>query len=139
MGVCLPPVGPEPVQDVSDELLGRGVDLVTSVGPVPVILNDHLDLGSPGPVLGELDELLIVAGHQPQHTESVMTRTRVSSPGQRMSHDHDACCPRPSLCEAVLNGWRRPQVGRKCLEDLLSRRGLLLAHVSQLNEMPTPS
>lgn len=70
VGICLPPVCPEPVQDVSDELLGRGVDLVPGVGPVPVILNDHLDLGSPGPVLGQLDKLLIIARHQPGHTGS---------------------------------------------------------------------
>ena len=56
-----------------------------------------------------------------------------------MSHDHEARGPRPSLPQAVLNGWRRPQVWRKCLENLLSLRRLLLTHVGQLDEMPTPS
>ena len=46
-----------------DELLGAGVDLVPGVGLVSVAGDDQLDLGGPGPVLGQLDELLVVARH----------------------------------------------------------------------------
>ena len=50
-----------------DELLRAGVDLVPCVGLVSVAGDDQPDLGGPGPVLGQLDELLVVARHQSAH------------------------------------------------------------------------
>ena len=105
------------------------LDLVPGVGPVPVPLDDHLDLGRPGPVLGKLDELLIVSWHQPEASD-VWWPFLGHSPGQRMPHYHEAGCPLPSLRQTILNGWSGPEVWSECLENLFPLWDLLLTHVT---------
>ena len=96
---------------VPDELLGAGVDLVPGVGLVSVAGDDQPDLGGPGPVLGQLDELLVVARHQSAHGGLVAAISEITPSLQPHCHLASGCLTMTMLVVAAQAAGRSSGAG----------------------------